>query len=128
MADSRSTDGRKWINGLVALGAFVCAFYVILFIGQMGEWFDLEAKVSNFKGIAQGIGVLIGLLGFVYVVKSEKCSTFLNEVFAELVKVVWPDKDSVVKLTIGIIIALAICSVILFFIDYLSRQLLGLFY
>ena len=128
MADSKSTDGRKWINGIVALGAFVCAFYVILFVGQMGEWFDLEAKVPNFKAIAQGAGVLVGLLTFIFVLKSEKCSSFLNEVFAELVKVVWPDKDSVVKLTIGIMIALTICSVILFFIDYLSRQLLGLFY
>ena len=54
MADTKAIDGRKWINGIVALGAIVCAFYMILFIGQLGEWFDLEAKVNNFKTISQG--------------------------------------------------------------------------
>jgi len=128
MAVTKAADGRKWINGIIALGAIVCAFYVILFVGQLGEWFDLEAKVNNFKAVAQGVGVLVGLGTFLFILKSKKCSAFLNEVYAELVKVVWPDKDGVMKLTVGIMIALTICSVVLFIIDYLARQLLGFFY
>ena len=128
MADTKAIDGRKWINGIVALGAIVCAFYMILFIGQLGEWFDLEAKVNNFKTISQGVGALFGLCTFLFILKSKKYGTFLNEVYAELVKVVWPEKDGVMKLTFGIMIALTICSVVLFIIDYLARQLLGFFY
>ena len=128
MAVSKPTEGRKWINGVVALGALVGAFYVILFIGQLGEWFDLEAKVKNFNAIAQAVGVFAGLGAFVYVLKNQKSSAFLSEVYNELVKVVWPEKDGIVKLTVWIVIALTICSAILFVIDYLSRQLLGFFY
>ena len=46
----------------------------------------------------------------------------------ELVKVVWPDKDTVIKVTIGIVISTAILSSIFVGVDYSFRMILDLIY
>lgn len=121
-------DGRKWINSFVAIIAIIVGFLTIRFTEQMGEWFDLEAKVNYFLAITQGLGVLFGLGTFIFILKNKTASTHLHEVFDELVKVVWPDKDSVLKVTVGIIIGVSFVSGIFVGVDYLFRALLDLIY
>ena len=119
---------KKWINAFVAIVAILIGYSSIVFINQLGEWFDLESKVQYFLGWTQGVGVVVGLGCFLYAVKSETIMKYLNEVYTELTKVVWPDNDSVVKVTIGIVIALSIVSSIFVSIDFGFRKLLALIY
>ena len=124
----KKEDQKKWLNAFIALGSILVAFITIRFVMQLGEWFDLEAKIQYFRGVAQGVGILVGLLLFVIISKHQKAKVFLDEVYGELLKVIWPDQDSVVKMTVGIVIGISIVSSLLVFVDYMFRSLLALLY
>ncbi|RLA61624.1 MAG: preprotein translocase subunit SecE [Epsilonproteobacteria bacterium] len=128
MSILKSEDSKKWINALVAMIAVLSGFVSIRFTETMGEWFDLEAKVGNFLAMSQGIGVAVGLLTFFVVYKNKKAMAYLNGVFSELIKVIWPEKDAVVKATIGIIIGVSIFSGLFVLVDFLCQKVLNLIY
>ena len=122
----KSEDSKKWINSFVAIVSAISGIIVIRFSEQMGEWFDLEAKIPNFPITIQVVGILIGLVVFISITKNRNASSYMDEVYAELVKVVWPNKDEVIKITIGLLIALSIVSGIFVFIDFGFRKILEL--
>jgi preprotein translocase subunit SecE len=128
MSGIKSEDGKKWINAFIALSSILVGFLVIKFFDQMGEWFDLEAKIGHFSLVSQGLGVLLGLGTFIFIVKSKPASAHLDEVFQELTKVIWPNKDDVLKAAFGIVIGLVIVSGIFVFFDFIFNKLLDLFY
>ena len=111
-----------------AIFSITVGFVSIRFFDQLGDWFDLEAKIGYFLALKQGAGIAIGLLLFIFIQKNQEAVTHLKEVYDELVKVIWPDKDSVVKVTIGIIIAVSIVSGVFVLVDYIVQQLLNLLY
>lgn len=124
----KSEDNKKWINFFVAVVSIFVGFLVIRFSAQMSEWFDLEAKVSHFKMVAQAVGIFAGLTVFLLVQKSREAGSYLNQVYVELVKVIWPDSESVAKSTVGIVVGLAIMSGIFVGVDTLFRAILNLIY
>lgn len=124
----KSEDSKKWLNSFVAICAVLSGYIVIQFTEKMGEWFDLEAKIPYFLGVSQGIGIIIGLVVFLVVTNHKVARSYLEQVYDELVKVIWPDSESVVKSTIGILIGLAIFSSIFVSVDYLFRKVLELVY
>ena len=70
----------------------------------------------------------MGALTFLLIQRNKAAYNHLNEVYGELVKVVWPEKDSVLKVTIGIVIGLAFVSLILLGVDYACREILEFLY
>jgi preprotein translocase subunit SecE len=124
----KANDSKKWIHSLVAIVGFIVAFVVIRFVTQMGEWFDLEASISNFGALTQGLGVASGLVFFIAIVKNKGAQAYMQDVYGELTKVIWPNKDDVVKVTIGIVIALIIASSIFLLVDWTFRKILELIY
>lgn len=128
MSIIKAEDSKKWINFFIALISILCGYLTIKFLGQMGEWFDLEARIPYYVGVAQGVGIVIGLTVFLVVKSNAQAREHLDEVYSELVKVIWPDSESVVKSTIGILIGLAILSSVFVGVDYVFRELLNLIY
>ena len=128
MAGVRAEDGKKWINAFVAIISILVGYIAIQFFGQLSEWFDLEAKIKYFLAVKQISGVVLGLLTGIYITKNKQAYSHMNEVYNELVKVVWPEKDTVVKLTVGIVVGVTIISSIFVGIDYLFRTVLDLLY
>ena len=124
----KSEDSKKWINSFVAICAVVSGYVVVQFTEKMGEWFDLESKIPYFLGVTQGLGIVIGLIIFLVITNHSGAKKYMEEVYEELVKVIWPDSDSVVKSTIGILIGLTIFSTIFVSVDYLFRKALELIY
>ncbi|MFZ8934738.1 MAG: preprotein translocase subunit SecE [Bacteriovoracaceae bacterium] len=124
----KSEDGKKWINAFIAGVSILVGFVTIRFIEQLSEWFDLEAKVGNFLVFSQGFGVLLGLITFIVIAKNKKALQHMQEVYGELLKVVWPENDAVVKVTVGIVISVSIVSGLFVLIDFLSQELLSLVY
>ena len=78
MSIIKSEDSSKWINALVTIAAVLAGFVVTKFFYQIGAWFDLEAKISNFNVISQGLGVISGALVFIIVLKNSKTSGYLH--------------------------------------------------
>lgn len=128
MSSVDSKDSRKWINFFVVLIAVLTGYVTITFVEQLSEWFDLEAKLAHFQLLKQVFGVALGGLTFVFIKKNEKAVGHMNEVMAELKKVVWPEKNLVLRLTVGIIVAVSIVSSIFVASDYLFQQLLEMIY
>jgi preprotein translocase subunit SecE len=128
MSIIKSEDSNKWINALVAIGAFVTGFIMTKFIDQIGVWFDLEAKVSNFNVVSQGFGVVCGIAFFVGIIKYEKTSAYLQDVYNELLKVVWPSKDTTVKMTVGLVVALIVVAGIFVSVDFIFKKILAFVY
>jgi preprotein translocase subunit SecE len=121
-------DSKRWINSFLAIISILIGMVSISFFEQLGEWFDLEAKTQYFQGIVQVFGVILGLLFFMFCSVNKKTTEHLNEVYGELVKVVWPDKDTVVKLTIGVVIGVSIISSIFVLTDFFFQKLLEFIY
>lgn len=128
MSIVKSEDAPKWINAFVAIVSVLIGFIAMRFLDFTGQWFELEAQIPNFLIVTQALGLFAGLGTFIWIKRSTKASGHLKEVYAELVRVVWPDKDTVIKLSIGIMIAVSIISGILLVIDFISRSLLELIY
>lgn len=128
MSVIKQEDNQKWINSLIAVFSIIIAFIVIRFSETMGEWFDLEAKIPNFGIVAQGLGIVLGLICFVLIVKNKSAYTHLKEVYGELTKVIWPDKDTILKITIGLVISLSIVSGFFVLVDFIFSEILNLLY
>ena len=124
----KTEDAKKWINSFVAICCIIFCYTVIAFWGQLGEWFDLEAKVNQFELIGQGVGILSALGAFIYLVKNQASATLMREVYEELTKVVWPTRDAVVRITIIVIVGVSILSSVFVGVDYIFRQLLEQIY
>ena len=126
MSLTTKDDGKKWIQTGVAISCLLLLYVLFSFFNQLSEWFELEAKIPYYLGLSQAIPVLISLGVFIYIKKNEKTSSFLNEVYNEAIKVVWPDKNETVKHTVGIMIGVTIVGFILWIFDVLAGYLLSL--
>lgn len=126
MSLATKDNSKKWIQASVAITCILLGYVVNSFFVQMSEWFELETMIKNFTYVAQGLAVLIGFSVFVYIMKNEKTSTFLNDVYHEAIKVIWPDKNDTVKQTIVIMIGVTIVGFILGLFDITATWLLSL--
>ena len=57
MSVIKTEDQRKWINAFVVLSCAIVGYLTIQGTKQLGEWFDLEAKVQYFEALIQGTGI-----------------------------------------------------------------------
>ena len=121
-------NGKKWVNSFVAINSVLFGFISIRFLEQLSEWFDLEASIASFTVIKQIAGVVLGLVLYFSITKSKKAVSHMDEVYNELQKVIWPEKNTVLKLTIGIMIAVSIVSGIFVLLDFTFQKLLELTY
>ena len=128
MSIIKSEDSRKWITALTVIAAVLAGYVVYKFVGQLGDWFDLETRISSFSVVAQGLGFATGVGTFIYILKNNDTSSYLQEVYNELLKVVWPSKDATIKMTIGIAIALVIVAAIFTTVDFIFKHILEFVY
>lgn len=128
MSIIRSENSHRWINAFIALSAVLIGYITIKSTDFLAQWFELEARLGNISLYTQALGVLVGIASFAYIKSTPKTHNHLREVYAELVRVVWPKREAVVKLSIGILIGVFIVSGILLLIDFTSRWLLDFLY
>jgi preprotein translocase subunit SecE len=119
-------NSNKWIKSFFFICAALLGFVTYRFLLQLSDWFDLEAKIQSFIFVAQGTGLVVAIGAFAGLLFNKKTEQYVNEVYNELLKVVWPDSDSVVKLTFGIFVGLFIVSGILIAFDWVFRLLIDL--
>ena len=81
-----------------------------------------------FSLVAQITGIVLGVVSFSLILRSKKAYRYLSEVYGELTKVVWPDKDSTLKLTVSIVIGVGIVAIFLGLMDLAIGKLFELLY
>jgi preprotein translocase subunit SecE len=126
MSVASNDDGKKWIQSTVALTCILLVYVLISFFEKLAEWFALETMVPYYFGISQFVSVVIGLATYIIVFKNPNSSEFLTNVYQEVVKVVWPDKQQTWRHTVVIMIAVTIMGFVFGFFDFGANFLLGL--
>ncbi len=126
MSVASNEDGKKWIQSTVALTCILLVYVLISFFEKLAEWFALETMVPYYFGITQFVSVVIGLTTYIMVFKNPNSSEFLTNVYQEVVKVVWPDKQQTWRHTVVIMIAVTIMGFVFGFFDFGANFLLGL--
>lgn len=126
MSVASNDEGKKWIQTTVAIACILLTYVLISFFEKMAEWFALETKIPYFFGITQVVSVLIGLSTYIAVFKNPKSSEFLTNVYQEVMKVVWPDRQQTWRHTFVIMVAVTIMGFVFGFFDFGANFLLGL--
>lgn len=126
MSVASNDEGKKWIQTTVAVTCIMLVYVLISFFEKLAEWFALETLVPYYFGITQFVSVVLGLVAYIMVFKNSKSSEFLTNVYQEVVKVVWPDKQQTWRHTIVIMIAVTIMGFVFGFFDFGANFLLGL--
>lgn len=126
MAVASHDEGKKWIQASVAVVCILAGWVLINFFEKLAEWFALETMVPYFFAITQVLSVLIALGTYVYIMKNPKTSDFLANVYQEVLKVVWPDRQQTWRHTFVIMVAVTIFGFIFGFFDFGANFLLGL--
>lgn len=126
MSVASNDDGKKWIQSTVAITCILLVYVLISFFEKLAEWFALETMIPYFSGITQIVSVLIGLATYIAIFKNSKSNEFLTNVYQEVLKVVWPDKQQTWRHTFVIMIAVTIMGFVFYFFDFGANLLLGL--
>jgi preprotein translocase subunit SecE len=126
MSVASNDEGKKWIQTTVAIACILLTYVLISFFEKMAEWFALETKIPYFFGITQVASVLIGLATYIAIFKNSKSSEFLTNVYQEVMKVVWPDRQQTWRHTFVIMVAVTIMGFVFGFFDFGANFLLGL--
>jgi preprotein translocase subunit SecE len=126
MAVASNDEGKKWIQASVAVVCILLGYVLISFFEKLAEWFALETMVPYFFGITQGVSVIAALATYLVIMKNPKSAEFLTNVYQEVLKVVWPDRQQTWRHTFVIMIAVTIFGFIFGFFDFGANFLLGL--
>ncbi len=126
MSVASNDDGKKWIQTTVALTCIMLVYVLVNFFEKLAEWFALETMVPYYFGITQVLSVVIGLTTYIMIFKNPTSSDFLTNVYQEVVKVVWPDKQQTWRHTFVIMVAVTIMGFVFGFFDFGANFLLGL--
>jgi preprotein translocase subunit SecE len=126
MSVASNEDGKKWIQTSVALVCILMVYVLISFFEKMADWFALETTIPYFYGVSQFVSVITGLTTYIFIFKNQKSNDFLTNVYHEVVKVVWPDRQQTWIHTLVIMIAVTIMGFVFYFFDFGANFLLGL--
>lgn len=118
--------GRKWIYTSVALACMLLIYFVFALFNQLNEWFELEAKIPSYELIYQVAAIAVAAIAFFTVITNKKSIAYLDETYAEMVKVVWPESSLTSRHTVIIIIAVTIIGFLLSIFDFSASGLLSL--
>lgn len=126
MSVASNDEGKKWIQTTVAVTCILLVYVLISFFEKLAEWFALETMIPYYFGVSQFFSVVLGLTAYIIVFKNATSSEFLSNVYQEVVKVVWPDKQQTWRHTFVIMIAVTIMGFVFGFFDFGANFLLGL--
>jgi preprotein translocase subunit SecE len=126
MSVASNDEGKKWIQTTVAVTCILLVYVLISFFEKLAEWFALETMIPYYFGISQFVSVLLGLATYIVIFKNSTSSDFLTNVYQEVLKVVWPDKQQTWRHTFVIMVAVTIMGFVFGFFDFGANFLLGL--
>ena len=126
MAVASNDEGNKIIQATLAVVCILVGYILVSFFEKMAEWFALETMVPYFFAITQAVSVIVALGIFVGIMRNPKSSDFLEKVYQEIMKVVWPDSQQTWRHTFVIMIAVTIMGFVFGFFDFGANFLLGL--
>lgn len=111
-------NNKRYVTISFAFAGFLTWLFCRHLFGMM--WDVLRLPILDWPILPPDvIGAIAGIVVFAAFQKSQRISTFMNEVVSELAKVTWPPRKETILSTGVIGVVVAICAVILFGFDTL---------
>jgi preprotein translocase subunit SecE len=126
MSVASNDEGKKWIQATVAVACILAGYVLISFFEKLAEWFELETMIPYFFGVTQVFSVMIALAAYIVIMKNPKSSEFLTNVYQEVLKVVWPDRQQTWRHTFVVMVMVTIFGIVFGLFDFGANYLLGL--
>jgi len=117
---------QKWVNLSYVAASLLLAYVLYVMATKFSVVFDVEGRVRSLDKILMVSSVVIGILFFVGLSKSETTNNFMNETVSEVAKVTWPDNEETLKGTVAVLIAVTLAGVFLWALDNLWLYVIGL--
>jgi len=86
--------------------------------------YDLEARFRHVEVALQGGAILLGVVLFAFLYRSDAVNQFMAEVVVELSRVTWPTQRETRAATILVVIMVLLSGVFLGLLDYFWTVLL----
>jgi preprotein translocase subunit SecE len=115
---------QKWVTMSFVATSALLAILVFSFGQKFAGAYDLEARFRHVEMILQGGSVLLGVLLFSFLYRSDAVNQFMAEVVVELSRVSWPTQKETRAATLLVVVMVLISGLFLGLMDYLWTVLL----
>jgi len=115
---------QKWVTLSFVAASALLAFLVFSFGQKFAGVYDLEARFRHVEVALQGGAILLGVVLFAFLYRSDAVNQFMAEVVVELSRVTWPTQRETRAATILVVIMVLLSGVFLGLLDYFWTVLL----
>jgi len=117
-------QNQKWVN--LSLFAFAALIGYVFFslMNNVAGTYDLEARIQNIDLVIRAVSAGLAGLLFLILYKSERTTSYMNEVMVELSKVTWPTRKETYRATVIVLVTVLIAGMLLGGLDALWTWLL----
>jgi preprotein translocase subunit SecE len=107
------------------LAAYISAKLIVVVWGLLAEWPDAVRAVPQLvqfdeekrENVAFVIGALLSIVGVIQIYRKEGIRNWADEVAAELTRVTWPTRETVMNGTLVVVVASCIATVYVAILD-----------
>jgi preprotein translocase subunit SecE len=107
------------------LAAYISAKLLVVVWGLLAEWPDAVRAVPQLvqfdeekrENVAFVVGALLSIVGVIQTYRKEGIRTWADEVAAELTRVTWPTRETVMNGTLVVVVASCIATVYVAILD-----------
>jgi preprotein translocase subunit SecE len=118
------------------LAAYISAKLLVVIWGLLAEWPDAVRAVPQLvqfdeekrENVAFVIGAVLSIVGVIQIYRKEGIRTWADEVAAELTRVTWPTRETVMNGTLVVVVASCIATVYVAILDRFWGFLTNLVY
>ncbi|TVQ91729.1 MAG: preprotein translocase subunit SecE [Deltaproteobacteria bacterium] len=118
-----------WVILSIAISAILTAMVVSTALHSALMFFGIAdiRVLGSPLALSTVIAVVVGLAGFLVVLRTRKYVTFIDEVVGELAKVSWPTREETVKASITVVGTTIFTAALLASYDYVFKNIADYF-
>lgn len=118
-------NNQKWVNLSFLAASALTAFVIFLLASRASAALDFDGRVQNLATILRLGAIVVGAVCFFVLYKNKTANLFMDEVFIELGKVTWPQREETFKATIAVLIAVTIMGFMFGVVDWVWSRLVN---
>lgn len=118
-------SNQKWVNLSFLAGAGLIGFVVFLLASRAAAALDFDGRFGHLESSIKIGAVVVGALCFLLLYRSKSATLYMDEVFIELNKVTWPQREETTKGTIAVLIAVTVMGFMFGLVDWLWSHIVN---
>jgi preprotein translocase SecE subunit len=121
-------ENQRAVTLSFVVGGILVGVFVRSLANAVAGYAALDDRlVGGVLPVSALIGVVAGIVAFFTFLRTEKASTFVDEVWTELAKVSWPTREETTNNTTIVVGASLFFAALLAFYDFTWAKLTGIF-